>query len=142
MLRYPASLILAAALLLSACGGAGESDEPADQSAEKSPPAESVQGCAGTPPTTEIVASKSLFDKECVGAKAGQPLKLMFRNDDSYQHNFAVYKGAGLGDKKYASPFFDGASQNTAEVPALEAGTYRFECNIHPAIMEGEYVVT
>lgn len=132
-----ATISILAALLLQACGGGGE----ADQQTAESPPAQAAAACEGASPTTEIAAAKSLFDKKCVAATAGEPLKLSFRNDDTYQHNFAVTRGKG-GEKLYTSPFFDGSVQSTAEIPALDAGTYYFECNIHPFVMNGEYIVS
>lgn len=132
-----ATISILAALLLSACGGGAK----VDRQKAPSPSVQAVGACGGASPTAEIVAAKSQFDKKCVAATAGKPLKLTFRNDDTYQHNFAVTKGKG-GEKLYTSPFFDGSAKSTAEVPALDAGTYYFECNIHPFVMNGEYRVS
>jgi len=36
---------------------------------------------------------------------------------------------------------FPGPAMKTVDVPALKAGTYKFECSIHPALMNGQLTV-
>lgn len=136
--RSFAAAVASAVLVLGACG---ESPERSSSSAVKSSSSASLAGCGEPSETVEVTASASLFDKECLAAKAGKLIKVEFHNKDDYQHIFSVLEKKG-GKKIFASPYFEGLMSNTAEVPALVAGSYRFECNIHPAIMEGRLSVS
>lgn len=134
-------LAACALALVAITSGACASTKPSPKTSEGSAsPKSQPSGCAEATALAEISASKSLFDKTCIAALAEKPLQLTFNNTDNYQHNFAVLKKGGEA-KIFASPFLEGESKTVIEVPAIAAGNYRFECNIHPAIMEGDYVV-
>ncbi len=134
--RAIAGLLILAAFTASACED-GKRGQPF-RSSQGTSTAVQENDCAGPSSQAEITASKSVFDKQCVIAVADQPLRLTFHNDDNFQHNFAILQGKG-GESVYASHFLDGSITSTLDIPALGAGTYRFECNIHPFTMNGRF---
>jgi plastocyanin len=122
--KLPLALIAAlVALVVAACGG----DEPSDVTCEPS----------GT--TLRITATNLEFDKDCLAAPAGQPFEIVFENADSgQQHNVAIYPDGG--DPIFRGEIFGGGETVTYEVPAIPAGTYRFQCDVHPQMM-GPFIV-
>lgn len=140
MRRY---LVIAAllAVLGTACSGAGEDAKDAAGSAGKAAgkAGEAVAECVPGGPVT-IVAKDLKFDSKCIAIEADEAAMITMNNQDTQPHNLSVYADKG-GEKK-----FDGSAQITAagasgqyNVPALSAGTYYFQCDIHPD-MNGAFI--
>lgn len=104
-------------------------------------PSKSPANCPAASAVLKISAKNALFNTQCLAAPAGKPLTIEFTNMDDYQHNVAIFKEAN-GPKLFAGQFYAGPGTITYHVPALPAGTYRFECQIHPFIMNGNLVVS
>ena len=51
------------------------------------------------------------------------------------------YRAASPGAKVFDMPDFPGVATKSFDVPAMKAGTYKFECSIHPALMNGQLTV-
>jgi plastocyanin len=47
----------------------------------------------------------------------------------------------GTGKKVYDSAAFPGPAKKDLPVPPLAAGSYKFECSIHPTLMFGTLTV-
>ena len=68
------------------------------------------------------------------------PINALFDNkDDKTNHDVDILDAAGT--KVYDMKDFPGPAVKTFDVPALKAGTYKFECSIHPALMNGQLTV-
>ena len=68
---------------------------------------------------------------------AGVELTIDFQNPDTgVQHNWALYDPAD-GAEIFKGPIITGPGNATYTVPALEAGTYDYVCDIHPQTMTG-----
>lgn len=142
-------LALVGALALGACSSghtvnagapAASSSAPAP-GASASPAASPAANCPAPSTVLKISASNALFDTHCLAAPAGQPLTIEFTNMDDYQHNVAILKDAN-STPLFAGQFYAGPGTVTYHVPALPAGTYLFECQIHPFIMNGQLIVS
>jgi plastocyanin len=96
-------------------------------------------GGGGGGPT--LVAQGIAFDTDTVNLPADTPTTLTFENKDANTpHNFAIYE-----DDSATTPLFQGdiaTGPTTVEykIPAIPAGTYYFQCDVHPT-MNGKVVV-
>jgi plastocyanin len=112
------------------------------ESATGSPtPTESPAATCDEPSETKIqlVAKNVHFNAKCLVVPAGEPLTVAFQNKDFVNHNLSIYT------LEFASEFTGDITypqeRITYKVPALEAGQYLFQCDIHPADMSGPLIV-
>jgi plastocyanin len=95
---------------------------------------------AAAPGTIAVVAEGVKFTTAALAAPADVPLKIDFDNKDAgTPHDVDVLDDAGT--RVYDMKEFSGPARKTFDVPPLKAGTYRFECSIHPALMNGQLTV-
>jgi plastocyanin len=85
------------------------------------------------PDTFEIKAHVIEYDTKDLAVDGGKPFKIHFINADpaGTSHDVDIRDASGktiLQDK----PTIDGGTDTTYEYTALEPGTYKFECSIHP----------
>jgi plastocyanin len=105
-------------------------------------PAAANTSCAPSGSTVSLVIEQISWDKGCIAAKAGQPIQVTIDNrDKGIAHNFAVYTSSDLKNRLFLSPDDSGPATTTFTVPALPAGTYYFQCDIHGPAMAGTLVV-
>jgi plastocyanin len=87
-----------------------------------------------------ITASNIKFDVSTLATAADKPFKITFDNKDAgVNHDVDILDGTGA--KVFDMKDFTGPAVKTVDVPALKAGTYKFECSIHPALMNGQLTV-
>jgi plastocyanin len=122
----PASLLLAATLLLAACGG--------------SSPSGSVDCRAAEDGELTITADDLAFDTACIALPAGEAITLILVNDDTDPHNVAIWTDSSKGAGLFAGDIVEGGETIEYEIPPLEAGAFYFDCTVHPA-MNGSVVV-
>jgi plastocyanin len=72
------------------------------------------------------------FQPAVVSAPAGKPFQIAFENREGPPHNVAVYRTADFKDPVSVGEIFSGPATKTQSVPALDAGTYYFRCDVHP----------
>jgi plastocyanin len=91
---------------------------------------------------TVAVSSNNLeFDVATIEAPAGEAFTIVLTNEESQPHNVAVYTEEN-GDEIVIGEIITGPGATTeTQVPALDAGTYYFRCDVHPD-MEGEVVIS
>jgi plastocyanin len=118
MKRLATTLALVAlAAFLAACSGAN---------AAPATPAPSVD------PDALQISSKDLrFSTDKLVAPAGKAFQIVYDNQESAPHNVAIYGDAGFSQKAFAEEPFSGPKTVTYSVPALDAGTYFFRCDLH-----------
>ena len=75
------------------------------------------------------------FDTDALEFTAGEESDLEFANDDasSIQHNVSIYEEEGGADL-FTGDVIPGGQTTTYSVPALEAGEFYFQCDIHPGM--------
>jgi plastocyanin len=140
-----AALALIVAACSSAAGGAPSFTYAPVQSAstmpgmDMSPPARSEPASAAPPPgspvangaTVHIAAQNIEFDTNHLDAPAGQAFTLEFDNNDpGIPHNVEIKDASGAS--RFKGQIVTGPMKVSYQIPALEAGTYMFICDVHP----------
>lgn len=107
------------AVVLAACSGGG------------------AAASASPPPGVEaaVDARNMAFSASQLSVPAGEPFQLFFRNLDGAPHNVAIYADESAAKSVFVGEVVTDAA-TTYEVPAIEAGSYVFRCDVHPD-MEG-----
>ena len=109
----------------------------AQQAASATPPPAPSGAAAG--PTINLVAKGVKFDQSTLTAPAAG-FTLHYDNQDAQiPHDFVILDNAGT--KVYGTPTVTGPKAQDFPVPAIPAGTYKFECSIHPTQMFGTLTV-
>jgi len=107
-------------------------------------PSASMEPASCTPNGTALTltASGATFDTDCLAAPADEAFTIAFDNQDaSTQHNVAIYPEADGSDAVFTGDVVTGVATTTYDVSALQAGTYRFQCDVHPTTMNGTFIV-
>jgi plastocyanin/uncharacterized membrane protein len=88
--------------------------------------------------TLEIAADETTFTKDRLTAPAGEAFGVAFDNQAAgVAHNVSIYGTEPASDEVFVGEIVTGPATVTYRVPALEAGRYRFVCDIHPTTMVG-----
>lgn len=107
----------------------------ADPSPEPSGPPVSVGVCTEAEDgAVEIVARGLAFDFTCVEVPAGEPITVLFDNqDEATQHNIAIYPDqADLANFVFRGETFPGVDSREYAVDPLDEADYYFQCDVHP----------
>jgi plastocyanin len=100
----------------------------ASQPASAAPPAGSPVANGAT---LHIAAQNIEFDTNHLDAPAGQPFTLEFDNNDpGIPHNVEIKDASGAS--RFKGQIVTGPMKVSYQIPALEAGTYMFVCDVHP----------
>jgi plastocyanin len=107
-------------------------------------PSASAEPASCTANGTELTltASSVAFSTNCLAAPAGEAFTIAFDNQDNgTSHNVAIYPEGDGAKAVFTGDVTTGVSSTTYDVPALDAGTYRFQCDVHPTTMNGTFIV-
>jgi plastocyanin len=117
MKRLATTLALVAlAAVLAACSGTSAAPTPAPS----------------VDPDALQISSKDLkFSTDKLVAPAGEAFQIVYDNQESAPHNVAIYADQGHSQKVLVEEPFSGPKVVTYSVPALDAGTYYFRCDLH-----------
>jgi plastocyanin len=126
------TLIAIAALTVASCGGSTPSAAPATAGGDSQAPVGSTQlGCesadAGTVPSVAVRIEGFAYAPEPVTAKVDEVI--VWTNNDSAPHT------ASLSDGSCGTEQLAGGASGALVFHA--AGTYDYQCNIHPGQMNG-----
>lgn len=102
----------------------------------------SIAGCAPaatTPPTIpadaiKLSASNLTFSTDALSAPAGKPFTIALDILESAAHNVAIYTDDTYATLVYRDDPRTGPGTFLFNVPALQAGTYAFKCEVHPSM--------
>lgn len=84
---------------------------------------------AGTPAVTLALSADHIkFNSSSLSVPAGSPFAILFENLETGPHN-VVIRGAPW---TVPTEIFSGPGQRTYVFPALPAGSYTFQCEVHP----------
>lgn len=89
-------------------------------------------------PAASIAASELAFNTNTLSVPAGEPVGLRFNNRVSVPHNLSIRDNGG--NAIFTGEIFAGPRSVTYSVPALDAGSYTFICDVHPEQMTGTLV--
>jgi cytochrome c oxidase subunit 2 len=104
--------------------------------------AQKASSCSAPTTAVTITAHNIQWDKSCIAVQAGKSIKVTIDNQDAgVAHNFAVWQSSNLKKRFFVTPDVTGVATKTFTLPALQAGTYYFQCDIHGPAMSGTYVV-
>lgn len=127
----------------SASSGMAIAFSPPPVSATSAAPPSTAE-CSPNGTKLQIAAKNTAFDTKCLAAPAGKTFTVTFDNQEAVPHNFAIYTDSSatqlLGGAPSASDIVVGPSQKDYQVDPLKKGTYYFQCDIHPTIMNGTFV--
>jgi cytochrome c oxidase subunit II len=98
--------------------------------------------CTPTGSSITLTAQHIQWDKSCIAAVAGQPIRITIINKDAgIAHNFAIWVSSALKKRLYQTGNFTGPATKTFTAPALPAGKYYFQCDVHGPAMSGTLIV-
>lgn len=90
-----------------------------------------------------LTAKNVAWSTTCIRVHANQPVTVTMKNEDAgVEHNFAIYSSSDLKKHLFTGPVLKGPATKVLHVPALPAGRYYFQCDIHGQAMSGTYLVT
>ena len=95
-------------------------------------------GEATAPAAASLSATELEFDAESLTVPAGKPFGLAFDNRSAVPHNVSIRSASG--EAPFIGEVFTGPRGMTYAVPALDAGSYTFVCDVHPQQMTGTLV--
>jgi cytochrome c oxidase subunit 2 len=116
-----------------------------ESKATPAPPPSGEPAGSGAPPagggtTVDLTASGIKFDKKEISAPANQPWTIHFDNQDAgTPHDVDILDTSGA--KVVDNKDFEGVAAKDYQIKPLPAGTYKFECSIHPQLMNGTLTV-
>lgn len=97
-------------------------------------------GAAAQGPT--LVSSGLMFDTDVIELSADTATTVTLDNQDAgIPHNISIYGDSSLAEELFKGELFTGPGKIDYSIPALPAGNYYFQCDVHPT-MAGEVVVT
>jgi plastocyanin len=91
-------------------------------------------------PLQTIAAKGVVFDTTSIRVPAGAAARLRVANDDAgIYHNIAVYRDRQASDLVQRGALFDGPKTRDYVFDPFTAGTYYFQCDLHPS-MNGSFI--
>jgi cytochrome c oxidase subunit 2 len=98
--------------------------------------------CTPTGSSITLTAQHIQWDKTCIAAVAGQPIKITIINKDvGIAHNFAIWVNSSLKKRLFQTGNMSGPATKTYTAPALPAGKYYFQCDVHGPAMSGTLII-
>jgi plastocyanin len=88
-----------------------------------------------------IAADELAFDADQLDFPAASEVALLFENQEAVPHNVSIYEEEG-GEAIFTGEILNTEGEITYEFTTPEAGTYYFQCDVHPAQMQGRVVVS
>ena len=93
--------------------------------------------------TVQLSAENIAFDKSTISVPAGADVVVVFNNNESIPHNLAVYETSAASEEVFVGEIITGPRTIEYRFTApMTPGTYFFRCDVHPANMTGDFIVT
>jgi plastocyanin len=94
-------------------------------------------------PTTspQVVTTDNKFSKTTINVPAGQSVTLTVTNNGLAIHNWHLLNAKDASGKDIATDLTQPGQKNTVTFTLSSAGSYKFQCDVHPTEMIGELKV-
>lgn len=96
---------------------------------------------AGSAADVVVSALNVAFGTDTLQAPADRAFTILFENEEAVPHNVSIYTDESRSRALFTGEIITGPGSIDYEVGALEAGTYVFVCDVHPAQMTGMFEV-
>ncbi len=126
-------------------GGGGSPSPTATPSASPSasPRGGGGGGGGGTAAASIQAVPTIRFSTTTLSLPAGKTISFTFDNTDTgIPHSFDLFSDSGYTQSIAKTDIVTGPATATTTIPALEAGTYYFHCDVHPTQMFGTVTVS
>lgn len=112
--------------------GAPSGAPPTTSPSTRSTPTSSPSQGGGSGATAQISAQGLQFSASSLTLPAATSVTLTFDNQDAgIPHNVAIYSDSGYTKAVFTGDIVTGPVKAVYDVPALDAGTYYFRCDVH-----------
>jgi plastocyanin len=83
-----------------------------------------------------VSAQNVAFNTDSIELPVDEPAEIEFVNEDSsaVQHNIAIYEDDSAEQEIFKGQVIPGGDSITYEVPPTPAGSYYFQCDVHPGM--------
>jgi plastocyanin len=88
-----------------------------------------------------VSAANVQFDTDSLQLPAGEEATITFNNEDTAEHNLSIYEDSSAESDLFKGQIISGGDSTEYQVGPFEAGTYYFQCDVHPA-MNGDVEVS
>jgi plastocyanin len=102
-----------------------------------------IEGAVASGPSNspEVTATDNKFNPNTLTFAANQPVKVTLNNKGAAAHNIHFIGVKDPSGKDVAGAILAGGQSETIEFDAPAPGTYKFQCDVHPAEMTGSLTV-
>ena len=121
------ALALTSIILLAACSASAS-------------PTGSAECRAAVDGVVTVTVTNRQFDTACLALPAEEAVTIRLVNDDTEPHNMALYTDSSKETELYGGEIIDGGETMDYDLDPLEAGTFYFDCSVHPE-MQGSVLV-
>ena len=122
--------------------GCTSSPSPTPAPTPSQPPT-TTPSSSQTTVTINLTAQGMAFDRKTISVSAGADVTVIFENKDKVPHNLAVYTDKSAAKGIFVGEVITGPKTITYRFTApATPGTYFFRCDVHPATMIGDFIVT
>ena len=104
-----------------------------DEGGEGAAPVESPGGGGGGEGGLSIAASQLQFSDDTLEVPADEEFTLEFANEDTVEHNVAIYEEEG-GTEIFVGDVVGGGESTSYQVDAIPKGEAYFQCDLHPGM--------
>ncbi|HLZ68777.1 MAG TPA: cupredoxin domain-containing protein [Dehalococcoidia bacterium] len=98
-------------------------------------------GQAAAGGSNAITATDNAFTQKQLSVKAGEALTLTLTNKGSAMHNLHVIGLKGADGKDVQTALLEGGKSGSVTFTPTQPGSYKFQCDVHPAEMTGTLTV-
>ena len=131
--------LVAVMLVLGSCSSNYLSTTTSILPSTTAPVASSI--AAAAPVTINLTVQNMAFDKASISVPSGAKVTMIFNNQDSVPHNFALYTDSSAANVIFKGDVVTSKTITYQFTAPSSAGNYFFRCDVHPTAMTGTFTV-